>query len=164
MKGFFDPRLDLGVKRLLPEWRALLRREHLREDLFAGLTVACVALPLSLAIALASGAPPAAGLVSAVVAGIVCAFFGGTPLAVSGPAAAMAVLIAAVVQEHGTGGLLVVGLLCGALQLATGALGLGKIIRLVPVPVIEGFTAGIGAIILIASSGCRLPKRRARST
>lgn len=149
MNGFTDLRLDLGLKRLLPQWRALLRREHLREDLIAGVTVACVALPLSLAIALASGVSPAAGVVSAIVAGIVCALFGGTPLAVSGPAAAMAVLIAAVAQAHGAGGLLVVGLLCGLLQLATGALGLGKIIRLVPMPVIEGFTAGIGAVILI---------------
>jgi carbonic anhydrase len=149
MKGFTDLRLDFGVKRLLPEWRALWKREHAREDVIAGVTVACVALPLSLAIALASGASPAAGIVSAIVAGMICAVFGGTPLAVSGPAAAMAVLIAAVTQAHGAGGLLVVGLVCGALQLATGVLGLGKIIRLVPMPVIEGFTAGIGAIIVI---------------
>ncbi|MFT3766031.1 MAG: bifunctional SulP family inorganic anion transporter/carbonic anhydrase [Minicystis sp.] len=149
MKGLFDPRLDLGVRRLLPAWRALGRAEHLREDLIAGLTVACVAVPLSLAIALASGVPPATGLVTAIVAGVVCAFFGGTTLAVSGPAVAMTVLAAAIVQAHGIGGLLVAGLCCGLLQLATGVLGLGKIIRLVPVSVVEGFTAGMGAIILI---------------
>jgi carbonic anhydrase len=149
MKGFNRLRLDLGLKGLWPEWRALVRREHAREDLIAGVTVACIALPLSLAIALASGASPAAGLVSAIVAGVICALFGGTPLAVSGPAAAMAVLIAAVTEAHGAGGLLIVGLVCGLLQLATGVLGLGKLARLVPVPVIEGFTAGIGAIILI---------------
>lgn len=115
----------------------------------AGLTVACVAIPLSLAIALASGVAPAVGLVTAIVAGIVCALFGGAPLQVSGPAAAMAVLVASIVQEHGPVALLVVGLGCGVLQIATGALGLGRFIRLIPVPVIEGFTAGIGAIILI---------------
>lgn len=149
MKGVLDLRLDLGIRRLLPAWRALARPEHLREDIVAGLTVACIAVPLSLAIALASGVPPAVGLVTAVVSAVVAAIFGGTPLAVTGPAAAMAVLIATVVQTHGIGGLLVIGLVCGLLQLVTGVLGLGKIVRLVPVSVVEGFTAGIGAIILI---------------
>lgn len=150
MKNMISLRPDLGLRQLLPEWRALLDRKHLRDDLVAGATVTCVAVPLSLAIALASGVPPAVGLVTAIVGGIVCALFGGTPLAVSGPAAAMAVLVASIVQTHGLGGLLVAGLLCGVLQLVTGALGLGRIIRLVPLPVVEGFTAGIGAIILIA--------------
>ncbi len=127
----------------------MFQRRDLQRDLIAGLTVACVAVPLSLAIALASGVEPAVGLVTAVVAGIVCALFGGTPLAVSGPAAAMAVLVASIVQEQGVGALLLVGLLAGALQLATGVLGLGRYIRLVPLPVIQGFTAGIGAIILV---------------
>lgn len=143
-------RYDLGVRgALLPEWRTLVSPEHLREDVLAGVTVACVAVPLSLAIALASGVAPGVGLVTAIIAGIVCAFFGGTRLSVSGPAAAMAVLIAEVVGEHGVGGLLVVGVACGILQLATGIFGLGRLIRFVPVPVIEGFTAGIGAIILM---------------
>ncbi|APR88207.1 Carbonic anhydrase [Minicystis rosea] len=149
MKRLFDPRLDLGVRHLLPEWRALLRPEHLREDVIAGLTVACIAVPLSLAIALASGVPPVVGLVTAIVAGIVCALFGGTTLAVSGPAAALAVLVASIVQKHGMGALLVVVLCCGLLQIASGALGLGRIIRLVPVSVVEGFTAGFGALLVI---------------
>jgi carbonic anhydrase len=145
----FEPHLDLGLRGLVPEWRRLFTKEHLREDLVAGLTVACIAVPLSLAIALASGVAPGVGLVTAIVAGIVCAIFGGTPLAVSGPAAAMAVLVATIVEKHGLSGLLCIGLICGLLQLVTGALGLGKIVRLVPVSVVEGFTAGIGAIILI---------------
>ena len=143
-------RYDLGVRGvLLPEWRALVSSEHLREDVLAGVTVACVAVPLLLAIALASGVAPGVGLVKAIIAGVVCALFGGTRLSVSGPAAAMAVLIDEVVGEHGVGGLLVVGVACGILQLATGVFGLGRLIRFVPVPVIEGFTAGIGAIILM---------------
>lgn len=149
MKGLFDLRLDLGIRRLLPAWRALLRPEHLREDVIAGLTVACIAVPLSLAIALASGVPPAVGLATAIVSAVVAALFGGTPLAVTGPAAAMAVLIAEAVHRHGMGGLLIIGLIAGGLQLATGVLGLGRFVRLVPVSVVEGFTAGIGAIILI---------------
>jgi carbonic anhydrase len=142
-------RLDLGLRQLVPEWRGLFSAKHLREDVLAGLTVACIAIPLSLAIALASGVAPEVGLVTAIVAGIVCALSGGTPLAVSGPAAAMAVLIANSVQEHGLGGLLVIGLVVGALQVLTGVLGLGRLIRFIPVPVVAGFTAGIGAIILI---------------
>lgn len=142
-------RLDLGLRQLLPQWKALLSPCFLKEDLVAGLTVACIAIPLSLAIALASGVPPEVGLVTAIIAGIVCALFGGTPLAVSGPAAAMAVLIASAVQRYGLGGLLVIGLVVGVLQVLTGVLGLGRLIRFVPVPVVAGFTAGIGAIIFI---------------
>jgi len=142
-------RLDLGLRALLPEWRALFSRANLKEDVVAGLIVACIAIPLSLAIALASGVAPAVGLVSAIVGGAVCAIFGGTPLSVSGPAAAMAVLVATVVQDWGFSGLLLVGFACGILQMVTGVFSLGRYIRLVPVTVVEGFTAGIGAIIFI---------------
>ncbi len=144
-----DLRLDLGSRRLLPVWRALLRPKYLREDLVAGLTVASIAVPLSLAIALASGVPPALGITTAVVSAVVAALFGGTPLAVTGPAAALAVLVAAAVQAHGLGGLVIIGLIAGILQIATGVLGLGRFVRLVPLPVVEGVNAGIGAIILI---------------
>ena len=94
------PRLDLGVRSLIPDWKDLFSTKHLGADVGAGLTVACIAIPLSLAIALASGVAPAIGLVTAIVAGIVCALFGGTPLQVSGPAAAMAVLVASIVHER----------------------------------------------------------------
>ncbi|MBK8481229.1 MAG: bifunctional SulP family inorganic anion transporter/carbonic anhydrase [Proteobacteria bacterium] len=145
----FNPRYDLGIRALLPKWRRMVSREHLRGDVLAALTVACIAIPLSLAIALASGVKPETGLITAIVGGLVGALFGGAPLAVSGPAAAMAVLVASVVEQHGLGGLLAVTATCGLLQVATGALGLGQFMRLVPLPVVEGFTAGIGAIILV---------------
>lgn len=145
----FEPRLDLGIRSLLPEWARMGKPAGLREDLLAGLAVACISVPLSLAIALASGVPPAAGLVAAIVGSIAAALAGGTPLAVSGPAAAMAVLVAATVQAFGLGGLLLVGFGCGLLQLATGILGYGRLARFVPLPVVAGFTAGIGAIIFI---------------
>jgi len=145
----FHFRPDLGIRSLLPEWAGLFSRRGLKEDALAGVTVAFVAVPLSLAIALASGVPPATGLVAAIVGGTVAALFGGTPLAVSGPAAAMAVLVLSVVQTFGLGGLLVVGLGSGFLQLLTGMVGWGRFVRFVPLPVIAGFTAGIGAIILI---------------
>ena len=143
-----DIRFDLGLSNLLPEWRNLLSPKYFTADLLAGITVAFVAIPLSLAIALASGVAPGIGLITAIVAGIVCALFGGTPLAVSGPAAAMCVLIASVVEKHGVAALPMIGLLAGMMQLLSGMFGLGKFSKFVPLPVIAGFTSGIGVIIL----------------
>src|SRR3990167_2791922 len=137
------------MKELIQDWKKLFSSQGLTEDLFAGAIVASVAIPLSLAIALASGVPPEAGLITAIVAGIVCALFGSSQLAVSGPAAAMAVLIATAIQKFGLSGIYIIGIGCGILQLATGVFRLGFLIRFVPMPVIAGFTAGIGAIILI---------------
>ncbi len=145
----FTTHFDLGIKQLIGQWRGMLSKKYLADDMLAGVIVACVAIPLSLAIALASGVPPEIGLVTAIVAGIVCAMFGGVPLAVSGPAAAMAVLVGSVVQDFGLSALLVIGFGCGVLQLLTGMFGLGALVRFVPLPVVMGFTAGIGAIILV---------------
>lgn len=127
----------------------MLHPEGLRADLVASLTVASVAVPLSLAIALASDVPPAVGLVTASVAGIVCGLFGGSRLAVAGPAAAMAVLVGQVVDQHGLGGLLVVGVGAGLLQVLTGVFGFGRVFRLIPASVVHGFTTGIGVLILL---------------
>ena len=143
-------RFDLGIRSLLPQWRLLIGKLYWREDFFAGLTLALVAVPLSLAIALASGVDPAIGLITAIVAGIVCALFGGNSISVSGPAAAMAVMVGLAVEKYGMSGLVFIGIICGLLQIATGVFGLGRFVRLMPIAVIEGFTAGIGAIILIA--------------
>lgn len=140
---------DLGIPHLISQWRNLFSTKYFNADLTAGITVACIAIPLSLAIALASGVTPAAGLVTAIIAGIVCALFGGAPLSISGPAAAMSVLIAATVEKFGIEGLVIIGLLTGIMQLLSGIFGLGKLGRYVPLPVIAGFTAGIGVIILI---------------
>jgi carbonic anhydrase len=142
-------RWDLGARRLRKQWSEAFSTRYLREDVTSALSVALLAIPLSLAIALASGVPPGIALVSAVVAGMIAAGFGGTPLAVTGPAAAMAVLVGTVVEERGLGGLLVVTMGAGLLQMLAGVFGFGRFARLVPVPVIEGFTAGIGAIILV---------------
>ncbi len=142
-------RWNLGIPSLLPEWKAIFSPTYFGADLAAGITVAFVAIPLSLAIALASGMSPASGLVTAIIAGIVCALFGGTPLAVSGPAAAMSVLIANNVEKFGVKGLVFMGLIAGVLQLLSGISGLGKFSRYVPLPVVAGFTAGIGVIIII---------------
>lgn len=139
----------LGIPALLPDWKKLFSKQYFAADLTAGITVALVAIPLSLAIALASGVSPGVGLITAIVAGIVCAFFGGAPLTVSGPAAAMSVLLADTVQNFGIEALVFVCLIAGVMQLVSGMIGLGRFARYIPLPVISGFTAGIGVIILI---------------
>lgn len=140
---------DLGIPTLIPEWKKCFQKRYFWDDLAAGATVACVAIPLSLAIALASGINPEIGLVTAIIAGIVCALFGGTPLSVSGPAAAMAVLLSSMVDTYGISGLVYLCFLAGIMQCISGMIGLGRIARFIPFPVIAGFTAGIGMIILI---------------
>jgi carbonic anhydrase len=149
MLNFSELNLNLGISRLLPAWRKFFSKEFLLEDVSAGITVAFIAIPLSLAIALASGVSPGVGLVTAIVAGIVCALFGGTPLSVSGPAAAMSIVIADIVQKFGLESLVLICALAGVMQLLSGMFNLGRFARYVPLPVIAGFTAGIGAIILI---------------
>lgn len=143
-------RLDLGVRALWPRWRALVSPVGLREDLIAGINVALVAVPLSMAIALSAGVSPDVALMTSIVAGVVCALFAGTELAVSGPAAALSVITATIVLDHGYSGLLFVGLTVGALQLLTGVFGLGRLIRYVPLAVVHGFTVGMGLIIMVA--------------
>lgn len=149
MNRFKNWNLNLGFPHLLTEWKSFFSTKYLSNDITAGISVAFVAIPLSLAIALASGVNPASGLVTAIIAGIVCALFGGTPLAVSGPAAAMTVLLADTVEKFGVQGLILSCLIVGMMQLLSGVFGFGKLGRYVPFPVIAGFTAGIGVIIII---------------
>ena len=126
------------------------RLAHLRSDAVAGLTVAIVALPLSMAIAIASGATPAQGLYTAIIGGFVVSALGGSRFQIGGPAGAFIVLVAATVAEHGMDGLILAVLLSGVMLLAIGFLRLGAFIKFVPYPVTVGFTAGI-AVIIFAS-------------
>jgi SulP family sulfate permease len=120
-----------------------------RADLVAGLTVGVVALPLALAFGISSGVGAAAGLVTAVVAGSVAALFGGSNLQVSGPTGAMTVVLVPIIAEHGGNGVLLVGLIAGALLVVGALAGLGRYVRLIPLPVVEGFTVGIALIIAL---------------
>ena len=119
-----------------------------RRDLIAGLTVAVVALPLSLAIAIASGVPPDRGLVTAIVGGFLVSALGGSRYQIGGPAGAFIVLVLATVQRHGLDGLALATFLSGIFLAAAGALRLGGFVKYIPYPVTVGFTAGIGVIIL----------------
>ncbi|WP_436697516.1 SulP family inorganic anion transporter [Nocardioides sp. BYT-33-1] len=120
-----------------------------RRDLMAGVMVALVALPLALGFGVSSGVGAGAGIVTAIVAGAVAAVFGGSHVQVSGPTGAMTVVLIPIVAAHGADGVLVVGLLAGLMLLALAVTGAGRAIRYVPVPVIEGFTAGIAVIIAL---------------
>ncbi|SEH70944.1 SulP family inorganic anion transporter [Paracoccus alkenifer] len=119
----------------------------LRADVLAGITVAMVALPLSLAIAIASGAPPATGPVTAIVAGLLISIFGGSRVQIGGPTGAFIVVVYSVIQNHGLDGLLIATLMAGALLVLAALLRVGGLIRLIPEPVISGFTIGIAVII-----------------
>jgi SulP family sulfate permease len=119
----------------------------LRQNVLAGLTVGIIALPLSMALAIAVGVPPQHGLYTAIVAGVVIALGGGSRVNISGPTAAFVVILLPVTQKYGLGGLLMSGLLSGFILLAMGLARLGTLIQLVPYPVTIGFTAGIGVVI-----------------
>ncbi len=119
-----------------------------RADAVAGLTVAIVALPLSMAIAIASGAIPAQGLITAIIGSFVISALGGSWFQIGRPAGAFIVLVSATVAAHGMDGLILATLLSGVMLTALGALRLGGLIRHIPHAVTVGFTTGIGLIIL----------------
>ena len=116
----------------------------------AGLTVAIVALPLSMAIAIASGTTPERGLYTAIVGGFLVSALGGSRFQIGGPAGAFIVLVAAAVERHGIDGVLLATVIAGVILMAAGFLRLGTYIKFIPYPVTVGFTAGI-AVIIFAS-------------
>jgi len=123
------------------------RSSDLRADLLAGAVVGTVALPLSMALAIASGVPPQHGLYTAIVGGVVIAVLGGSRVQVSGPTAAFVVILAPIASRFGLGGLLLATLLAGLLLVVMGLAGFGRLIEFVPYPVTLGFTAGIAVVI-----------------
>ncbi|WP_336083047.1 SulP family inorganic anion transporter [Nocardia sp. SSK8] len=138
------------MRALLPTWSAW--KPAFRApgtDLMAGLIVALVALPLALGFGISSGLGAAAGLATAIVAGAVAAVFGGSRFQVSGPTGAMTVVLVPIVAEHGAAGVLTVGLMAGVLLVGLAFAGVGRAVRFMPAPVIEGFTAGIAVVIAL---------------
>ena len=122
-------------------------RAALRADVMAGLVVGIVALPLSMALAIAVGVPPQHGLYTAIVAGAIAAVSGGSKFQVTGPTAAFVVILAPIVARHGLSGLLTAGVLAGLMLLTMGAARLGRLVQFIPYPVTTGFTTGIAIVI-----------------
>jgi SulP family sulfate permease len=122
-------------------------RGQFLHDCIAGATVALVALPLSIAIAIASGAPPAAGLITAVVGGFLISALGGSRVQIGGPTGAFIVVVYEIVAKHGLAGLQLATLMAGMILVVGGLLGAGRLIRLIPEAVVEGFTLGIAVVI-----------------
>lgn len=142
--------VELFTPKLVTVFREGYTAAHLRRDALAGLTVAIVALPLSMAIAIASGASPAQGLYTAIVGGFLVSAFGGSRFQIGGPAGAFIVLVSATVQAHGIDGTILATMMAGVILAAIGAFRLGTFIKFIPYPVTVGFTAGI-AVIIFAS-------------
>ncbi|QZZ23787.1 SulP family inorganic anion transporter [Leptothermofonsia sichuanensis E412] len=131
-------------------------------DVAGGLTAAVVALPLALAFAVASGVDPKAGLYTAIVAGIVAAVFGGSPVQITGPTGAMAVILVGIVARYGIEKVWIAGVMAGIIQVALGVAKLGRLVKFIPYPVTAGFTNGIAVIIFCGQLnnflGLQLPR------
>jgi SulP family sulfate permease len=146
--GIPSPRQPALV-RILREEFAGYNQVSARRDTIAGLTVAAVALPLALAFGVASGSTPAAGLVTAIVGGFLIGLLGGAPYQISGPTGAMSAVLITIANQEGIRGLWIAGVMAGLLILAIGIFRLGRIVNLIPAPVITGFTSGIALVIFI---------------
>src|SRR6202046_2710185 len=138
---------ELFTPKLVTVFREGYSFANFQSDLMAGLTVAIVALPLSMAIAIGSHASPAQGLYTSTVGGFVVSLLGGSRFQIGGPAGAFIVLVAATVQQHGMDGLILATILSGIMLMAIGYLRIGTYIKFIPYPVTVGFTAGIAVTI-----------------
>ncbi|MFO1135596.1 MAG: SulP family inorganic anion transporter [Rhodoblastus sp.] len=139
---------ELFAPKLLTVLREGYTLAHLRQDALAGLTVAVVAIPLSMAIAIASGASPAAGLTTAIIGGFLISALGGSRFQIGGPAGAFIVLVAKTIETQGYDGFLLATIMAGLMLLGLGYLKLGSLIKYIPHSVLVAFTAGIAVIIM----------------
>lgn len=139
--SFFKPKLFEVLKNY--------SRKQFVSDLVAGIIVAIIALPLSIALAIASGVSPERGLYTAIIAGFVIALLGGSRVNISGPTAAFAAIVAGIVAEHGVSGLAVATIMAGVILVIMGLLRLGSLIKYIPETITVGFTSGIAITIVI---------------
>jgi SulP family sulfate permease len=139
--------------KLVSVWREGIDRSTWHGDALAGLTVAIVALPLAMALGIASGASPDKGLITAIIAGFLISMLGGSRVQIGGPTGAFVVVVAGVIAVHGYAGLVLATLLAGIILVVAGYAGLGKLMRYIPMPVVTGFTSGIAVIIASSQIG-----------
>ncbi|MDR0952858.1 MAG: STAS domain-containing protein [Elusimicrobiota bacterium] len=137
-----------------PKFYTLLRdnkeeftRKDILREITSGFVVACIALPLSIALAIASGVTPQKGLITAVVAGFLISFFGGSRVQIAGPTAAFVVIVSGIITQYGLNGLLVATLMAGILLVIMGYLKFGAFLKYIPYPVVTGFTSGIAVVL-----------------
>ena len=151
--------LGYGLRQRLKEGYTA---KDFRADLLAALVVGVVALPLSMALAIACDVPPQHGLYTAIIAGVICALLGGTRFQVTGPTAAFVVILVPIVHKYGLSGLLVAGMMAGVMLLAMGLARMGRLMQFVPHPVTTGFTMGIAVVIALLQLkdvfGVKLPR------
>jgi len=140
------PGISTGMR---AAWKEGYGLADLRKDVLAGLTIGTVAVPLSMALAIATGVPPQHGLYTAIIAGALIALTGGSRFNVSGPTAAFVVILFPIVQEFGLGGLLIASMMAGMILIAMGLTRMGRLIQFIPYPVVLGFTAGIAVVIAV---------------
>lgn len=124
-------------------------KEQFAKDVIAGIIVAIIALPLSIALALASGVGPEQGIYTAIVAGFLISFFGGSRVQIAGPTAAFATIVAGIVARNGMDGLIMATIIAGVLLILMGAFRVGALIKFIPYTIVTGFTAGIAVTIVI---------------
>jgi SulP family sulfate permease len=140
MPSMFKPRLFSLPKPL--------DRAQVFQDLSAGLIVGIIAIPLSLALAIASGVRPEVGLVTAVIAGFLISFLGGSRVQIGGPTGAFVIIVYGIIAQHGMVGLVLATFMAGIILVILGLSGLGSMIKFIPYPIVTGFTAGIAIVIL----------------
>lgn len=124
-----------------------LKGKNLVNDIISGLIVAVVALPLSIALAISSGVSPEIGLITAIVAGFLISFLGGSRVQIGGPTAAFVVIICGIIEQFGIDGLIIATLMAGAILIVFGLLKLGEVIKFIPFPITVGFTTGIAVTL-----------------
>ncbi|MBR4927703.1 MAG: sodium-independent anion transporter, partial [Alphaproteobacteria bacterium] len=134
--------------KLVEVFKKRYTKADFRRDTLAALTVAVVSIPLAMAFAIASGVSPAQGLYTAIIAGFFVSLLGGSRYQIGGPTGAFIIIILGVLQQHGFNGLLVTMILAGLILIVAGLLRLGTYIKYIPYPVVTGFTAGIGMILI----------------
>ncbi len=140
------------MERLIPKLFTCMKtysKEQLVKDIIAGIIVAIIALPLSIALALASGVAPEQGIYTAITAGFIISFLGGSRVQIAGPTAAFATIVATIAAKNGMDGLIVATIMAGIILMIMGFLRLGSLIRFIPYTITTGFTAGIAVTIFI---------------
>ncbi len=140
------------MEKLKPKLFSVMKtytKEQFFKDVIAGVIVAIIALPLSIALALASGVNPERGIYTAIIAGFVISFLGGSRVNISGPTAAFATIVAGIVAKNGMDGLIIATILAGVILIIMGLCRLGNLIKFIPYTITTGFTSGIAVTILI---------------